>query len=375
VKILHVIDSEGMHGAETVVIALMKAQRDRGHEPVLGSIGERGSGVKEMERVAEAEHLGVQRFSMRRGPDVLGALRIRSHADGGAFDVVHTHGYKADILMGLIGRLRRRFGLIATVHGWTNVRRFSRLRFYEWLHRKMLRAMDAVVVVSEPLLADIRLKRIREKLHLIHNGIALDPSPSTPQNLADPIASFARGSFVVGTVGRLSPEKNHRFLLTAFKLFADKGVNAKLVIIGDGPERDELRRATAQAGLEQSVLLAGYRSNARTLLPLFDVFALPSKTEGTPVSVLEAMEAGIPVVATAVGGVPELLDHGAAGIIVDGEKPENFAQALRRLHESPQARQELARRGRERVAEKYSIQTCAQSYQHVYERIAASQKH
>lgn len=373
-KILHLIDSGGMYGAENVVISLMKAQRQLENEPVLGSIGDRGSGVKEIEQIAEAAQLGVQRFRMRKGPDLLGGLRIWAHAEQGAFDLVHTHGYKADILMGLVAKRQRSFCLIATVHGWTSVQTLSRLWLYEWLHRKMLRAMDAVVVVSEPLFADPRLKRIRKKLHIIRNGMAVEPDCRRAETLADPITSFAQDAFVIATVGRLSREKDHKSLLTAFKLFLQAGVPAKLVIIGDGPERGELLRAVSRAGLDNAALIAGYRSDAKKFLPLFDVFVLPSMTEGTPITLLEAMEEGVPVVATAVGGVPELLDHGAAGIVVEPGIPESITHALLSLHRSPELGRKLAQKARERVEEKYSIQACAQSYQDVYEKILADQQ-
>lgn len=373
-RILHVIDSDGLYGAENVVLSLMKAGRDLANETVLGSISDRVSGVKEIEQIANAAQIPVQRFGMRKGPNLFGALRIWAYAERGAFDLVHTHGYKADILMGFIARRRRGFGLLATVHGWTAVGGLSRLRLYEWLHRKMLRAMDAVVVVSKPLFADPRLKRIGKKLYLIRNGIAVNPYRETSQIRGDPITNFAQAAFVVATVGRLSCEKGHRMLLTAFKLLLQEGVPAKLVIIGDGPERGELRKSVSRSGLDEAVLLAGYRSDAKKFLPLFHVFVLPSMTEGTPIVLLEAMAASVPIVATAVGGVPELLDYGTAGILVEGDVPESIAQALLTLYKSPELRQKLAQRALERVAEKYSLQACAQSYQHVYEKIVADQQ-
>ena len=373
-RILHLIDSGGMYGAESFVISLMKAQRDLGNEIVLGSLGDYGLGVKEIEQVAEASQFCVKRFRMRKGPNLFGSMEILKQAERGAFDLVHTHGYKADILMGLIAWRQRGFGLIATVHGWTSVEGLSRLQLYEWLDRKMLRAMDAVVVVSDPLFADPCVKRIRKKLYIIHNGIALDTDCKKRETLEDPITNFAQGAFIVATIGRLSPEKGHRMLLNAFKLFLQKGILAKLVIIGDGAERGELLRAASHEGLGNDVLLAGYRSDAKKFLPLFDVFVLPSLTEGTPITLLEAMAAGVPVVATAVGGVPDVLDYGAAGIIVEPNIPESIAHALLKLYRSPELRQQLARRAYERLVKKYSIQACAQSYQHVYEKVLAEQQ-
>lgn len=373
-KILHLIDSDGMYGAENVVISLMKAQRDLGNESVLGSIGELRSGVKEIEQIAEGAQLCVQQFRMRKGLNVLGSLRIWAHAEKGKFDIVHSHGYKADIFMGLIAMRRRAFGLISTIHGWTAGKEFSRLWLYEWLHRKMLYAMDAVVAVSEPLFADHRLKKIRNKLYLIRNGIAVEPDRSKLEIHGDPIIGFLQSDFVVATIGRLSIEKDHKTLIAAFKIFLQTVVTANLVIIGDGDERDDLQKEVSRSGLDKKVLLAGYRPDARKFLQLFDVFVLSSKTEGTPITLLEAMVAGIPVVATAVGGVSELLDYGDAGMIVEPKMPESIADALLALYKSPELRRKLAGRARDRVIEKYSIQACAQIYQQVYEKILANQK-
>jgi glycosyltransferase involved in cell wall biosynthesis len=148
-----------------------------------------------------------------------------------------------------------------------------------------------------------------------------------------------------------------------------EGVPAKLVIIGDGPERDELQRQVSRSGLEKAIMFAGYRNNAKKFLPLFDVFVLPSNTEGTPIVLLEAMAAAVPIVATAVGGVPELLEYGNAGILVDPGIPEGIANAFLTLYKCPELRNRLSKRAFRRVSEKYSMQSCAQNYQQVYENI------
>src|SRR5436309_14867144 len=170
-KVLHVIDSAGLYGAEMVVLSLMQEQLRSGMEPVLGSIGEKRIAEKAIEREAQNRGLSCVRFRMRNGPNLLGALRLLRSAKKLKVALIHSHGYKADILMASIPRWRREMPVVATLLGWTSTRPFIKLWLYEWLDRKSLRFLDAVAVVNETMLGRLP-RKVRQRARVVPNGIA-----------------------------------------------------------------------------------------------------------------------------------------------------------------------------------------------------------
>lgn len=367
-KVLHVIDSAGLYGAEMVVLSLMEEQLRGGMEPVLGSIGEKRIAEKAIEREAQHRGLSCVSFRMRNGPNLLGALRLLQFAKKVKVDLIHSHGYKADILMASIPRGRRGLPVVATLHGWTSTRPFSKLWLYEWLDRKSLMLLDAVVVVNETMLGRLT-RRVRQRAKVVPNGIAPLPKGLEEREPANEIASFCGSGFVVGTIGRLSTEKGYGALVEAVHLLRTLGVMAKLVILGEGPERKRLEALIEELGMKREILLPGYLENARRYLPKFNVLVLSSVTEGLPIVLLEAMEAGIPVVATQVGGIPEALEHGNAGVLVSRSDREPLAEGIRFVHDNPQSAANLAKRAQTVVREKYSMERTASLYQQVYEQL------
>jgi glycosyltransferase involved in cell wall biosynthesis len=161
--------------------------------------------------------------------------------------------------------------------------------------------------------------------------------------------------FVVGCTARLAPAKGQRILLHAVAALRSTIPGIRLVLVGDGPERPALERLTRQLELTGHVIFLGMRDDARALLPAFEVFAAPSLTEGMPFAILEAMAAARPILATRVGGVPEALADGQAGILVDPGRPEPLIDGLDRLFREPRLRHELSSAARKRLVERFSI--------------------
>lgn len=368
-KILHVIDSEGVYGAEVVVLTLMAEHGALGHDPWLCSIGATGIAEKPLETEALRRGLKVFKVRMRNGPNLIGAIQLLRLAKQGGFEIIHSHGYKSNILLGFVpGRLRG-IPLVATVHGWTSSGRFSRLIVYEWLDRMSLRFMDVIVLVSRTMQSKVKMRTENQaRVMVIHNGIPPSfelPSQPSPD---EEISTFCRDSFTLGSVGRLSPEKGYEVLIRAVNTLVGRGLPIKLVILGEGQERTRLERLIADCGLTERVSLPGYKHNARDYIPLFDVFVLSSFTEGLPITLLEAMGSARPIVATKVGSIPDVLDGGKAGLLVDPNQSAALADALESMVNDGKLRQSLARRAGELFSEQYSSRRMAEQYLCAYEK-------
>jgi glycosyltransferase involved in cell wall biosynthesis len=171
---------------------------------------------------------------------------------------------------------------------------------------------------------------------------------------------------VIGTVGRVSEVKRQDLLIRAFRLVLSRVPDAQLLLVGDGPWMGELRELTADLGLDDRVHFAGYQPRPEPYLQAMDVFALSSRSEGMPLAVLEAWAAGLPVVATRVGGLPELIDDGRTGVLVDFGDEHALAGALCDLIADPEFSRRLGEAGRNRVESLFSLRRMADEYQRHY---------
>ena len=305
-------------GAETVILALVRGLRDR------------GLGVKVLAAVADdPSHPFLAALRQARietvttGPAILaqlGALRELISSEAGL--LLHSHGYRSDVLTRLAGS--RRCRLVSTVHGFTGGG--LRVRTYEELQRRALRGFDRVVAVSGPLGELLSGSGVSPaRLRVIANRLP----PATP--LSRPEARTRLGlpqaGTVIGWVGRLSHEKGPDLGLEALARLPDRDwIGA---FLGSGPESRALRDRAEALGLGNRIRWLGDQPEAGRLMTGFDVLLSSSRTEGTPMVLLEAMTAGIPIVAFAVGGIPDLMARGPeAGFLVPPGQPEDLAQAL-----------------------------------------------
>lgn len=365
VNILHVIDSGGLYGAEMVLLNLAAGQKDMGCRPVVASIGGRGEKTKPLEAQAQRQGIEIIPFRFCNGPNVLGAWGIVRYAHARRIQVLHTHGYKADILLGFIPKKFRRLPVVSTVHGWTSLETFSKMRLYEWLDGLSLRHMDAVCAVNDAMAEHPRLKGLQhDKVHVIRNGIPrLNAGKPFPD---DEIMEFCRHGFTVVSIGRLSQEKGYDHLLETFSLLLSKGVDAGLLIIGEGPERFHLEKMIRRLGLSGKVLLPGYRKDAWRYLAGCNVFVLSSLTEGLPITLLEAMQMGIPVVATAVGGILALIKTHDTGILVPPGSTRSMAESIAEIYNDNESASQMVRRAQELVFREYSVDRMCRSYMELY---------
>ena len=171
---------------------------------------------------------------------------------------------------------------------------------------------------------------------------------------------------VIGVVGRLAPIKNHALLLEAMRSVIECFPRTVLLLVGDGPLKPAVQKTIGELGLEQSVKLLGARTDIPRLLSIMDIFVLPSLSEGLSLTLIEACAAGLPIVATEVGGNPEVVGHGDNGLIVPSNDPEALAAAVSYLLKNEDTAMEMGAKGRQRFAKNFTVQTMVEKYQALY---------
>jgi glycosyltransferase involved in cell wall biosynthesis len=280
--------------------------------------------------------------------------------------VLCCHGYKADLL----GRLAARAAgipVVAVSHGWTGEN--PKVRLYERLDRFCLRRMDVLVGVSHAQVDKIRRAGVREdRSVVIHDAIRADRFEMTdPRDRELLIRHFRKPPRrLVGAAGRLSPEKGFTDLVDAAQVVIKTDPSAGFVLFGDGILRDALARQIERRGLTSRFVLPGFRADLDRFLPHFDLIALPSYTEGLPNIVLESFAAGVPVVATAVGGTPELVEDGVNGYLVPPGDAAAMARCIHGLLNSETERRLMGLQGRQRVLEEFTFETQSIRYQRLF---------
>lgn len=359
-RILHVVDTLATGGLERFVTDLAIAQRQAGHAVSVFSVL-RCEGFR-----AELERSGVPVvFGDKRTGFDLGALRrLRSAAR--AAEVVHSHNFVPNYYAAL-ALAGTACVLVNTCHNMGTRLSARRLR---WLYRASLKRTRAVVAVG----AQVRERLVSdgtvpvELATLVRNGVPMARFGDARgrRDTARAQLGLAPESLVVGCVGRLVALKNHALVIAQLPSLLARFPALRLVLLGDGPLRDALAAQAGALGLGDRVLLAGTRPDVADLLPAFDVFALPSRTEGLSIALIEACATGLPVVASAVGGNVEIVDDSHTGLLVPADDGPALAGALARLLEDRELRERIGAAARSWVAMNASIEAAVRGYDAVY---------
>jgi glycosyltransferase involved in cell wall biosynthesis len=353
----------GFYGAERTLLELATFLRDQGWDSRIVAL--EGDGAGELMRRAAEHGIACEAYvpTGRLGlVPMLGRLRAMLGRESRA--VVHSHGYKPDILIAALG-VPRRLPCLATCHSWYS--ETMKDKALEYLDKWAVRRFDHVVAVSEEIYRDLRASRTpAAKLSRIDNGISI-PALDRPQR--EEIRAewnLAPGEKLVVQIGRLAKSKRNTLLL---KAVADlpRDIAARVVLIGDGEERSALAEYARSAGIEDRVIFAGYRPDAAAIMAAADVLAITSNKEGLPIVLLEAMAVGCPIIATAVGAIPQVLSPQSAWIIpVDDDAA--LVRALREaLGEASPAR-ERAAKAKSVFLASYARDVMGRQYLDLYER-------
>lgn len=367
-RVLHIIDSGGMYGAEVMLLNLVTEQIKQGLEPIIASIGNKGCREKAIEVEARKRDIPVVTFRMRPGPNILGAWRMIKYARSHKCDLIHSHGYKGNILIGYIPKSIRKIPLITTVHGWTSTgTTFSRMRLYEWLDSLTLPKIDAVVFVNKGMLTHPRLTN-KEKinLHVVNNGISTESTDLYPCN---ELNLKPGKDLKIIAVGRLSPEKGFDILLKALALVVREGHEISLALFGDGGGRSQFENMVSELDLQENVILPGFIGDVAATFSCFDLLVMSSFTEGLPITLLEAMRAKIPVIASKVGGIPNVIQDGVSGVLVEPGNVAELAAAIVQFVRFKDQGRQFAKQSELLFRQQYTAGKMADSYKKLYNTI------
>ena len=328
----------------------------------------------EGEWAVDLQARGVEVNALRRRPGFRPQVgrAIAQFAKERQIDVLHCHQYSPFVYGCVAAALNRRLKIVYTEHGRLSDARpsWKRRLVNPWLSR----FDGSIVAVSHELREYMIEARFPpERVEVVHNGVAPAAVPTgADRRRARQQLRLDDRAFVVATVARLDPVKDLMTLLEAFARVRQRVASAQLLVVGDGPERDRLAARAAQPDLAGSVHMTGYRSDVRALLPAVDVYTSSSISEGVSITILEAMAAGIPVVATAVGGTPEVLpEEGAGGILVPCRDPERLASAIVSLALDQRQRAAMAAAGRRRLESAFTIDRMVDDYARLYRGLVA----
>ena len=365
-KILHVISSGGMYGAEAVILNLSRTLNESSHCGVLAVFANSKNVNLELHDKALAEGIESHLIPCSGQIDRAAVERLQELADRTDADIVHAHGFKADIYAYFALR-GSRIPLVSTCHNWIDDDLVVSL--YGKADRFILRRYSAVIAVSEAVREKLLSSGVSaEKVQIIKNGIDLRPFGTAIPSLREGVRG--EGAPIVGFVGRLSSEKGcDIFLRVASRVLSDVP-SAKFVVVGDGPEREQLESLIDQLGIRGNVELVGRRDDMPSVYASFDLMILSSHREGLPMAILEGMASRLPWVASAVGDVPKVINDGCGFVVPPGDI-DLFAAKVIALLKDPAERLRLGNAARERVEKEFSSQRMTVEYLNVYRQVVA----
>lgn len=322
------------------MMTLAEELRNQGHRVEFGCFKGRGLAELVRDRGFVAHEVTV-RFKL----DVVSAVSLARVIRVGGFDVVHSHLSTSCIIGGWAGRIAR-VPSLASVHGLS-----GKLSFV---------TNDHLLAVSEEVRRHLVGQRLApEKVTVIHNGVPVGPRPG-PEARAEArrVLGLPTDVRIIGTTARLTPSKGVHHALAAFAHVQANLRKAQFVIFGDGPEKPKLQAMAAHLGVEKNVRFLGYRDDVRALLPALDVFVFPSLKEAMGIAIVEAMLAGLPVVAHSIGGVPEVVKEGTGYLVAAGDE-QRMAEHLSDLLFEDDLRLPMGQRARDWAADEFNAEKMA----------------
>ena len=357
VAVAHVVQNLDVGGLERVVINLVNHTHTDRYTPVVVTLGDGGT----MKHLAQCPVVSCHKsdgFAYTLPTRMAGTFR-KYHVK-----IVHCHNFSPLIYGAAAGRLAGAAGILYTVHG----AKTSSRRKQAWVYR--LGLVDRVVTVSN----DARRIAIEQAglpervVETIVNGVPLEEYVTAFDREAKRRELGIEGTRpVFGIVARLTPAKDHAMLFDAFAELVRRAPDALLLVVGDGELEYTLERRVDSLAMSESIRFLGRRDDIPDILRAIDVFVLSSHTEGLSVTLLEAMAASLPIVATRVGGNSEVVVHEETGLLVPPSDPALFADAMARLADDRELASAMGRAGRERAREVFSVEAMVDRYERIYD--------
>jgi len=376
-KILYIITKSNWGGAQRYVYDLSIAMKSEGHE-VWVALGGEGLLKKRLEEA------GIYTFSIaslerdvKIGKDAGSFKEIYNVIKNKRPDIVHLNSPKAAGLGSLAARLLGVKKIITTVHGWSfnesrPIYEKASIAFFSWL--TMILSHKTILISQKELKQAEYFPGVKNKLQLIPLGIkpitfvSVDGAKQAIARLISmDLVEFYKKN-IIGTIAELHPNKGLRYLIEAMKVITDGQPNTISIIISNGQERSNLEALIKENKLENKVFLAGYLENASEYLKAFTTFVLPSIKEGLPYTILEAGSASLAVVATTVGGIPEIIEDMKSGILIQPRNHRELAHAISFMIEHPEERKRYGSNLKERITNTFSFERMIWEIRELYKR-------
>ena len=366
IRVLQLGSPSGLYGAERWIISLISHLDSGRIESIVGAVNDGDYDDVPLCRMAQSR--GFESVVIRgHGRVNLTAVReLRRYIVANRIDILHTHFYKAD-LIGLLAARGTDCLVMTTPHGWA-VRPTPSLWVYERLTKLSFPLMDAVVPLSTGLMQSLKwTPGLSGKLHLIENAVDLSEAKQECALEAGLAALRASGKFVLGYVGRLDAGKDLETLLRA--MAGNHHPHWHVVLVGAGDHGDQLRTLVKELGIGDRVTFTGYREDRMAFLKGFDVFVLPSRSEGIPRCLMEAMAAGVPIVASDIPGCRNLVDGSSTGLLFPVGDEQALRERVVELSGSPERRDSIVEGARRFIEAKFSCERMAREYETLYENL------
>jgi glycosyltransferase involved in cell wall biosynthesis len=332
-------------------LGVFLARHEQGESPFVAAATEIGMPVHFVR--------GYNQFDLRL------VSRVAALVKAQRIDILHAHEVKSDVIAYLASKIHR-VPIVTTMHGW--IGNAPRQRFFIGLDKRVARKFDRVIAVSARIRDELLASGTPERaVRMLHNAIVVERyrRKGTHGALAALLGRDLPRPILV-SVGRLSPEKGHLDLVEALGLARSRGAALSAVLIGDGPSRPAVEERVRALGLSDSVCLPGYLPQPERFFEDVDLMVLPSHTEGLPNVVLESLAMDVPVLATAVGGTPEIVTDGVTGRLVPARSPQALADALLEFVADPGAWRRMAARGRELVEQEFDFTVRTRRLERIY---------
>lgn len=372
VHVHHLIDTLGTGGAEVLLVELAKVADAGGFRVTVGYLQDKGGGMVRGRLLEAGVEARLVAIPPRLGQAAL--RRTRAHLTAVSPDILHTHLAHSDLLGGMAA-MTLRMPAVSTMHqeAWFQEDATARARWRVRLAAHVRRAADQrVITVSERS----RLSYLATgwdrpaRVVAVRNGIGGRAEPGAGARVRQELG-IAPDELVVGMLSALRPVKRHDIAIEAFRALSEGRRSLRLVVAGDGPHREAVRDAALPLG--DRVVLAGYRGDTMALLDAYDVLLQPSYHEALPTSCIEAMAAGVPVIATDVGGTREVVVDGETGVLVAAAAgPREVADALATLLDDPARRLALGAAGRARFEAEFTAERWAKSLGDIYRDVLSA---
>lgn len=362
--VIHIINSGGIYGAEKVLLNLCKHQAQQSWQVKVILLTKTNNSNCPLKKALsnlgiETIDLTINKFSMLISGNQLIEIAKKQNAC-----VLHSHGYFSDIMLAIRSKRPSTIACVSTFHGWNNdISWKKKMWWYEQINAKSAIGLDQVISVTEAMRKDNKLpKSIKKSLAVIHNGIEFS-NQAAPND--HEVESFCKNAFIFCAIGRLVTVKGFDILIKAFANSIEKMPSAKLLIIGEGKDREKLEKLILELNIKERILLTGFKDNAANYLTLSNCLVMSSLSEGLPITILEAMYSNKPIIATKVGEIPHLLNNNR-GTLIEANNVNSLEKALINHYEKTN---KIKLENKNYVENNYSAKKMASEYIELYQQL------